>query len=224
MVVYALPAEIRRIAARPDVDVVELNFKAELIAPDPSHGRSETTVDDKEAGHPRHRRDPRPARDPRAGGLVPARLQRRRPAHRQPGHRRRRQPRGARHPLARLPAAHSPGRSAGWTCSGPARSSRRTPTATAPTPRGPWPASAPPPRTPSAWPGRAKWIACNAINQGVSSGFDQDIITAFQWFADPDGNPSTVDDVPDVVQNSWGINEGFAGRRPTPTATPAGGP
>ena len=33
LVVYALPAEVRRIAARPDVDVVELNFKAELIEP-----------------------------------------------------------------------------------------------------------------------------------------------------------------------------------------------
>jgi hypothetical protein len=55
----------------------------------------------------------------------------------------------------------------------------------------------------------AKWIACNAINQGVGGAFDNDIVTAFQWFADPDGNPNTVDDVPDVVQNSWRINEGF---------------
>jgi subtilisin family serine protease len=60
----------------------------------------------------------------------------------------------------------------------------------------------------------AKWIACNAINQGVGSAFDADIITALQWFADPDGNPNTVDDVPDVVQNSWGINEGFSGSPP----------
>jgi subtilisin family serine protease len=55
----------------------------------------------------------------------------------------------------------------------------------------------------------AEWIACNAINQGVGPAFDNDIIAAFQWFADPDGNPNTTDDVPDVVQNSWGINEGF---------------
>jgi hypothetical protein len=55
----------------------------------------------------------------------------------------------------------------------------------------------------------AKWIACNAINQGVGSAFDNDVITAFQWFSDPDGNPNTVDDVPDIVQNSWRINEGF---------------
>ncbi len=60
----------------------------------------------------------------------------------------------------------------------------------------------------------AKWIACNAINQGVGSAFDNDVITAFQWFADPDGNPNTTDDVPDVVQNSWGINESFGGSPP----------
>ncbi len=57
----------------------------------------------------------------------------------------------------------------------------------------------------------AEWIACNAIDQGVGVGFDNDVIAAFQWFADPDGNPFTIDDVPDVVQNSWRINEGFGG-------------
>jgi len=55
----------------------------------------------------------------------------------------------------------------------------------------------------------ALWIATDPINQGVSSGFDNDIITAFEWFADPDGNPGTLDDVPDVVQNSWGVMEEF---------------
>ncbi|MEZ4386729.1 MAG: S8 family serine peptidase [Candidatus Krumholzibacteriia bacterium] len=57
----------------------------------------------------------------------------------------------------------------------------------------------------------ARWISCNAIDQGASGGFDNDIIEAFQWFADPDLDPQTVDDVPDVVQNSWGVNEGFTG-------------
>ena len=57
----------------------------------------------------------------------------------------------------------------------------------------------------------ATWIACNAIDQGANPGFDNDIIEAFQWFADPDGDPGTVDDVPDVVQNSWGVNENFTG-------------
>jgi hypothetical protein len=41
------------------------------------------------------------------------------------------------------------------------------------------------------------------INQTVTPAFDSDIVTCFQWLADPDGNPNTVDDVPDVIQNSW---------------------
>jgi subtilisin family serine protease len=54
-----------------------------------------------------------------------------------------------------------------------------------------------------AW--EAEWIADNAINQAVTSELDNDILDAFQWFADPDGDSCTVDDVPDVVQNSWGV-------------------
>jgi bacillopeptidase F len=53
----------------------------------------------------------------------------------------------------------------------------------------------------------AQWIAANPCNQSAGSEFDNDIINCYQWFADPDGNPNTVDDVPDVVQNSWRINE-----------------
>lgn len=53
----------------------------------------------------------------------------------------------------------------------------------------------------------ARWIACNAINQGVSHEFDNDVIAAFQWIADPDGDPQTTDDVPDVVANAWRVNE-----------------
>ncbi len=52
----------------------------------------------------------------------------------------------------------------------------------------------------------ARWIATNAINQGVGGGFDNDIISDYQWFADPDSNINTLDDVPDVIQNSWGVN------------------
>jgi subtilisin family serine protease len=55
----------------------------------------------------------------------------------------------------------------------------------------------------------ALWIADNSINQGVSPEFDNDVLGAFQWFTDPDGNPSTTDDVPDVLQNSWGIDSRF---------------
>jgi len=53
----------------------------------------------------------------------------------------------------------------------------------------------------------ALWIASNTINQGVGSEFDNDVIDALEWFADPDGNPLTTDDVPCVVQNSWGTYE-----------------
>ncbi len=57
----------------------------------------------------------------------------------------------------------------------------------------------------------ALWIADDAINQGTGPGLDSDILDGFEWFADPDGNPETVDDVPDVVQNSWGVYSGFTG-------------
>jgi len=55
----------------------------------------------------------------------------------------------------------------------------------------------------------AQWIASNAINQGVGGEFDNDVISSFQFFMNPDGDNGTFSDVPDVVQNSWGINEGF---------------
>jgi subtilisin family serine protease len=55
----------------------------------------------------------------------------------------------------------------------------------------------------------ALWIADNSINQGVGPEFDNDVLGAFQWFADPDGDPGTTDDVPDVLQNSWGIDSRF---------------
>ncbi|MBK6765727.1 MAG: S8 family serine peptidase [bacterium] len=55
----------------------------------------------------------------------------------------------------------------------------------------------------------ARWIATNSINQGVSGDFDNDIIADYQWFADPDGNPGSLDDVPDVIQNSWGVFTGL---------------
>jgi len=45
----------------------------------------------------------------------------------------------------------------------------------------------------------AQWIAARAID--VSGG---NVATAFQWAVDPDGDPNTVHDVPDVISNSWG--------------------
>jgi subtilisin family serine protease len=55
----------------------------------------------------------------------------------------------------------------------------------------------------------ALWIADNTINQGVGSEFDNDVLAGLQWFTDPDGNSNTTDDVPDVVQHSWGVFEGL---------------
>jgi subtilisin family serine protease len=57
----------------------------------------------------------------------------------------------------------------------------------------------------------AQWIATNCINMGTGSAFDNAVIASLQFMADPDGNGATEDDVPDVVQNSWGVNEGFSG-------------
>jgi subtilisin family serine protease len=45
----------------------------------------------------------------------------------------------------------------------------------------------------------AQWIAARAVD--VTGG---NIASAFQWGADPDGNPNTVEDMPDVISNSWG--------------------
>jgi subtilisin family serine protease len=57
----------------------------------------------------------------------------------------------------------------------------------------------------------ANWIATNPIDQGTGGGFDNDVIAALEWVCDPDGDPGTVDDMADVAQNSWGVNENFAG-------------
>jgi hypothetical protein len=52
----------------------------------------------------------------------------------------------------------------------------------------------------------AQWIAAGVIDRGRSlPATIADILTAFQWASDPDGNPETFDDVPDVINNSWGI-------------------
>jgi len=52
----------------------------------------------------------------------------------------------------------------------------------------------------------AEWITAGVIDQGKSlSGTFSDILAAFQWALNPDGNPATTDDVPDVILNSWGV-------------------
>ncbi len=52
----------------------------------------------------------------------------------------------------------------------------------------------------------AEWISAAVVDQGLSfSATIADILSAFQWAVDPDGDPSTVDDMPDVILNSWGV-------------------
>ncbi|MFT5314553.1 MAG: subtilisin family serine protease [Candidatus Krumholzibacteriia bacterium] len=53
----------------------------------------------------------------------------------------------------------------------------------------------------------AQWIAANAILGSVEN-LDNQVIAAFEWLADPDGDPNTSDDVPDVCHNSWGVPAG----------------
>lgn len=54
----------------------------------------------------------------------------------------------------------------------------------------------------------AQWIAVGALEDGDIS---STAVQAFQWVADPDGDPNTMDDVPDVMNNSWGIPLGYPG-------------
>ncbi|HUU45996.1 MAG TPA: S8 family serine peptidase [Acidobacteriota bacterium] len=52
----------------------------------------------------------------------------------------------------------------------------------------------------------AEWITAAVIDRGASLATTfADILSALEWVADPDGNPETTDDVPDVVCNSWGV-------------------
>ncbi|MDX2474842.1 MAG: S8 family serine peptidase [Candidatus Krumholzibacteria bacterium] len=53
----------------------------------------------------------------------------------------------------------------------------------------------------------SQWIAVNAI-LGTFEQFDNNVIAGFEWLADPDGDPNTSDDVPDVCHNSWGVMAG----------------
>jgi len=56
----------------------------------------------------------------------------------------------------------------------------------------------------------AQWIAAGVVDRG--GGIQRtiaDILLAFEWAADPDGDQSTTNDVPDVVNNSWGIPLGY---------------
>lgn len=57
----------------------------------------------------------------------------------------------------------------------------------------------------------ARWMA-GGILCGIGS---EDNLGAFEWALDPDGNPDTTEDIPDVINNSWydpevGANECFS--------------
>jgi hypothetical protein len=58
----------------------------------------------------------------------------------------------------------------------------------------------------------ATWIAGDLFVSGadrIEEGHVSTAIKIFEWITDPDGDPSTSTDVPDVVNNSWGIDTGF---------------
>ena len=56
----------------------------------------------------------------------------------------------------------------------------------------------------------AEWIAAGVVDQGRNlNGTFSDILAAYQWALDPDDDPNTTDDVPDVILNSWGFPKGL---------------
>ncbi|MCP4569820.1 MAG: S8 family serine peptidase [FCB group bacterium] len=56
----------------------------------------------------------------------------------------------------------------------------------------------------------AEWISAAVIDQGASfSTTIADILDAFDWALNPDGDLNTTDDVPDVICNSWGVPKGI---------------
>ncbi|KYK32081.1 MAG: hypothetical protein AYK22_00545 [Thermoplasmatales archaeon SG8-52-3] len=53
----------------------------------------------------------------------------------------------------------------------------------------------------------ALWISAGLIQTQDIPQFVSDAIESFEWLIDPDGNPETNWDVPDVCSNSWGLYE-----------------
>ncbi len=49
----------------------------------------------------------------------------------------------------------------------------------------------------------ATWMATDVFEEGEA--YVSNVIKAFQWLSDPDGDPATRSDVPDVVNNSYGL-------------------
>jgi len=56
----------------------------------------------------------------------------------------------------------------------------------------------------------AEWIAANAFEGfgGASYTRLSVLLQSMQWVLDPDGDPASITDVPDVVNNSWGFSPG----------------
>ena len=60
----------------------------------------------------------------------------------------------------------------------------------------------------------AEWVAVNAFEEFGGSTYTRRsiLLQGMQWAVDPDGNPGTVSDIPDVVNNSWGFaSDGCSG-------------
>lgn len=55
----------------------------------------------------------------------------------------------------------------------------------------------------------AEWITAGVIDVGRPHAVISDILNAFEWSLNPDGDTSTTNDVPDVISNSWGVPKGF---------------
>ncbi|MCK4632159.1 MAG: S8 family serine peptidase [candidate division Zixibacteria bacterium] len=56
----------------------------------------------------------------------------------------------------------------------------------------------------------AEWISAGVIDQGRSLSVTlNDILEAFEWALNPDGDVNSTDDVPDVILNSWGLPKGL---------------
>jgi len=55
----------------------------------------------------------------------------------------------------------------------------------------------------------AKWIHAAVIDRVSIQQTVADALAAFEWTADPDGNPNTHWDVPDTSSNSWGLVTSF---------------
>ncbi|MFP4664984.1 MAG: S8 family serine peptidase [Bacteroidales bacterium] len=56
-----------------------------------------------------------------------------------------------------------------------------------------------------AW--EAYWMATDPVASSESDLLDPaDFMNVFQWVLNPDGNPETTNDVPDVINNSWGYD------------------